>query len=53
MTIDEESLKENENLEYINVRENKLERSEELIKFKIFSNLKTFIFTSNPVMNKE
>ena len=45
MIIEEESLKENEILEYINLRENKLEKTEELLKLRVFSNLKNFIFS--------
>ena len=53
MNIEEETLKENDVLEYLNVRENKIEKSEELIKLKSFSNLQTLVLLSNPLMTKE
>ena len=52
MSLEEENFGETENLKYLNLRANKIEKMEEILKLKNFSNLETLIVTTNPLVDK-
>ncbi len=52
MSIDEDNIGESDNLSYLNIRANKLEKIEEIKKLKNFVGLKTIVLSSNPIKDK-